>query len=225
MDSFETDQKGFSFGTGGGLVVSKLLDYVVPFSWTPQGKLFKAQKAWQNELEEQRMNFQEKLEARRLRCQERIDEQRAELQKYLAEKGMKNNREIALFQARAMRQTQMLVAQENARNILHDHLLQDALRTFPLNVSPLVLLKNQSQSLGVPIVGLSAELLRAPWRTRHLGRASVRGGGGIPPASRGLEYIHRSRAHRFPDTQPEDIERPDLGHGLSTDREFLHVEL
>ena len=133
---------------GGGLVASKLIDYLVPFSRTPQGKLFKEQKAWQNELEEKRMSFQEQLEARRLRCQEHIERQRAELQTYLAEKGMANNREIALFQARAMRQTQMLVAQENARNVLHDHLLQDALRTFPLNVSPLVLLKNQSQSLG-----------------------------------------------------------------------------
>ena len=125
---------------GGGLVASKLIDYLVPFSRTPQGKLFKEQKAWQNELEEKRMSFQEQLEARRLRCQEHIERQRAELQTYLAEKGMANNREIALFQARAMRQTQMLVAQENARNVLHDHLLQDALRTFPLNVSPLVLI-------------------------------------------------------------------------------------
>ncbi len=133
---------------GGGIVASKLIDYLVPFSRTPQGKLFKEQKKWQQEMEEQRMNFQEKMEVRRLRCQERIEEQRAELQTYLAEKGMKNNRDIALFQARAMRQTQMLVAQENARNVLHDHLLQDALRTFPLNVSPLVLLKNQSRSLG-----------------------------------------------------------------------------
>ena len=56
---------------GGGLVSSKLIDYVVPFSWTPQGKLFKAQKEWQNELEEKRMNFQWKIEAQRMRFQER----------------------------------------------------------------------------------------------------------------------------------------------------------
>ena len=77
---------------GGGLVASKLIDYLVPFSRTPQGKLFKEQKAWQNELEEKRMSFQEQLEARRLRCQEHIERQRAELQTYLAEKGMANNR-------------------------------------------------------------------------------------------------------------------------------------
>lgn len=133
---------------GGGIVVSKLIDYLVPFGRTPQGKLFKEQKKWQQELEEERMNFQERMETRRLRCQENIENKRAELQKYLQGKQIEANREIALFQARAMRQTQMLMAQENARNVLQDHLLQDALRTFPLNVSPLVLLKNQAQSLG-----------------------------------------------------------------------------
>ena len=139
---------GLIGGVGGGIIVSKLIDYLVPFSRTPQGKLFKEQKKWQQEVEEQRMNFQERLETRRLRCQENIEKQRMELQKYLQGRQIEANREIALFQARAMRQTQMLIAQENARNVLQDHLLQDALKTFPLNVSPLVLLKNQSQSLG-----------------------------------------------------------------------------
>lgn len=133
---------------GGGIIASKLMDMTLPFNWTPQGRLFKAQKKWQGELEEQRMNFQERLEAKRLRCQENIEKQRSELQKYLAEQGMKNNREIALFQARAMRQTQMLLAQENARNVLKTTFMQDALKTFPLNVSPMVLLSNQSHSLG-----------------------------------------------------------------------------
>lgn len=133
---------------GGGIVVSKLIDYFAPFSASPQGKLFKAQKEWQNELEEKRMNFQWEIEARRMQCQEKIEEKRAELQKYLQEKQIEASREIALFQARAMRQTQMLLAQKHAQDALNNSLLQDALRTFPLNVSPLVLLKNQSQPLG-----------------------------------------------------------------------------
>ena len=133
---------------GGGIVVSKLIDYVVPFELSPQGKLFKAQKEWQNELEEKRMNFQWKIEAQRMRFQERLEEKREELQKYLQDNQIEANREIALFQARAMRQTQMLLAQKHAQDTLQVHLLQDALRTFPLNVSPLVLLKNQSQPLG-----------------------------------------------------------------------------
>lgn len=133
---------------GGGIVASKLIDYFMPFEASPQGKLFKAQKEWQNEMEEKRMNFQWQIEAQRMRFQERMENQREELQKYLQGKQIEASKEIALFQARAMRQTQMLLAQKHAQDTLQDHLLQDALRTFPLNVSPLVLLKNQSQPLG-----------------------------------------------------------------------------
>lgn len=133
---------------GGGIVASKLIDYVMPFSKTPQGKLFKAQKEWQNELEEKRMNFQWKIEAQRMRFQERIEEKREELQKYLQDNQIEASKAIALFQAQAMRQLQIELAQRHAQNTLQDHLLQNALQTFPLNVSPLVLLKNQSQPLG-----------------------------------------------------------------------------
>ena len=135
-------------GFGGGLVVSKLLDTVLPFGMTAQGKLFKRQAALQRELEKDREDFQERMEERRMRFQANLEAQRAELQKYLTERNIEANREIALFQARAMRRTQMMLAQENARNVLQDHLLQDALRTFPLNVSPLVLLHNQGHSPG-----------------------------------------------------------------------------
>ena len=133
---------------GGGLVASKLIDYVMPFGKTPQGKLFKAQQKQQNELEDRRMNFQLELEGRRLRCQKQIADNQMQLQKYLYDKQIEANRELALFQVRAMKQTQILLAQQQAQNVLQDHLLMDALRTFPLNVSPLVLLKNQLQSTG-----------------------------------------------------------------------------
>lgn len=132
---------------GGGIVASKLIDYCVPFSRTPQGKLFREQKKWQNELEEQRMDFQERLEAKRMHFQENLEAQKERFQQHLAEQNIKNSREIALFQAQAARQTQIMLAQENARNLLQDHMVQDALKTYPLNVSPLVLLKNRSRSI------------------------------------------------------------------------------
>lgn len=132
---------------GGGIVASKLIDYCVPFSRTPQGKLFREQKKWQNELEEQRMDFQERLEAKRMHFQENLEAQKERFQQHLAEQNIKNSREIALFQAQAARQTQIILAQENARNLLQDHMVQDALKTYPLNVSPLVLLKNRSRSI------------------------------------------------------------------------------
>lgn len=131
----------------GGIVASKLIDYCVPFSRTPQGKLFREQKKWQNELEEQRMDFQERLEAKRMHFQENLEAQKERFQQHLAEQNIKNSREIALFQAQAARQTQIMLAQENARNLLQDHMVQDALKTYPLNVSPLVLLKNRSRSI------------------------------------------------------------------------------
>lgn len=135
-------------GAGGGIVVSKLLDSVLPFKWTAQGKMFNAQKEWQGELEDTRMNFQLQLETKRQQLQENLEKRKEELQKYLADLNINNSREIALFQARAMRQTQMLVSQQNARNALKSAFMQDALKTFPLNVSPLVLLSNQSHSMG-----------------------------------------------------------------------------
>lgn len=135
-------------GFGGGLVISKLIDYIAPFESSPQGKLFKKQKEFQLEMEEKRMSFQWKMEAQRMRFQERMEEKREELQKYLQENQIEASKAIALFQARAMRQTQMQLAQRHAQDTLQDHLLQNALSTFPLNVSPLVLLKNQSQPLG-----------------------------------------------------------------------------
>lgn len=38
-------------GFGGGLVVSKLIDYIAPFELSPQGKLFKEQKKLQLEID------------------------------------------------------------------------------------------------------------------------------------------------------------------------------
>ena len=77
---------------GGGLVASKLIDYVMPFGKTPQGKLFKAQQKQQNELEDRRMNFQLELEGRRLRCQKQIADNQMQLQKYLYDKQIEANR-------------------------------------------------------------------------------------------------------------------------------------
>lgn len=128
------------------IVVLDLIDSIIPFDISPVGKLFRARKEWQ--MEELRMNFQWEMEAQRMRFQEKLEEKREELQKYLQEQQIEADKEIALFRARATRQTQMMLAQKHAQDTLQDHLLQDALRTFPLNVSPLVLLKNQSQSLG-----------------------------------------------------------------------------
>ena len=105
------------------------------------------QRHFQMEMEANRMAFQERIEMRRLQVQKQLEEQRAKLTIALNEMNIKNSREIARFNAMAMRETQILVARENAQNLLQDHMVQDALKNFPLNISPLVLLKNRPHSL------------------------------------------------------------------------------
>ena len=103
--------------------------------------------AFQLEIEANRMAFQEKQEMRRLQFQAQMEAQREKLQMTLANMNIRNSQEIAKFQAIAMRETQILVARENAQNMLQDHMVQAALKDFPLNISPLVLLKNRPHSL------------------------------------------------------------------------------
>lgn len=105
------------------------------------------QRHFQMEMEANRMAFQERIEMRRLQVQKQLEEQRAKLTVALNEMNIKNSREIARFNAMAMRETQILVARENAQNLLQDRMVQDALKNFPLNISPLVLLKNRPHSL------------------------------------------------------------------------------
>ena len=105
------------------------------------------QRHFQMEMEANRMAFQERIEMRRLQVQQHLEQERARLTRALNEQNIKNSQQIAQFNARAMRETQILVARENAQNLLQDHMVQDALRNFPLNISPLVLLKNRPHSL------------------------------------------------------------------------------
>ncbi|MBE6297768.1 MAG: hypothetical protein E7088_04645 [Bacteroidales bacterium] len=112
-----------------------------------QGQRDAEQRHFQMEMEANRMAFQERIEMRRLQVQKQLEEQRAKLTIALNEMNIKNSREIARFNAMAMRETQILVARENAQNLLQDHMVQDALKNFPLNISPLVLLKNRPHSL------------------------------------------------------------------------------
>jgi uncharacterized protein (DUF2164 family) len=93
------------------------------------------------------LDQQERLEVRRLRVQFHIAKQEQKLQKYLFDQGIKSSFELEKFRALAMRETQILLARENAQMLMHDSLVKDALKEFPLNISPIVLLRNASNSL------------------------------------------------------------------------------
>ena len=105
------------------------------------------QRHFQLEIEANRMAFQERIEMRRLQVQKQLEKEREQLAITLNNKNNEVSREIARFNAIAMRETQILVARENAQNLLQDRMVQDALKNFPLNISPLVLLKNRPHSL------------------------------------------------------------------------------
>lgn len=116
------------------------------------------QERFQYELEAQRISFQEHLEMRRLQFQVKMEKHREEFQLALTKvqqdfqmtqtKIQQNfSRELAQFQAQAMRETQILVARENAQSMLENQMILDALKTFPLNISPMVLLNNRPHSL------------------------------------------------------------------------------
>ena len=149
---------------GGAMILNKMLDYIIPTKYQPQSKaqterdaklqefqerqnkenqLFQLerdeiQRKFQWELEADRMAFQERQEMRRLQFQKQMEERREELQRSLAEMNIRNSQEIAKFQAIAMRETQILVARENARNLLQDHMVQDALKNFGSPAKPCV---------------------------------------------------------------------------------------
>lgn len=99
------------------------------------------------EVEAQRMAFQEHMELRRLQFQVKMEKRREEFQIALQSRQFEHNREIAQFQAQAMRETQILVARENAQNMLENQMVLEALKTFPLNISPMVLLNSRPHTL------------------------------------------------------------------------------
>ena len=76
--------------------------------------------------------------------QKEIADIQAKLQRELTERNIQNRKEIAYFNALAARQTAMLTAKHHAQSSLRHSLIQDAIRNFPLNISPLVLLENNN---------------------------------------------------------------------------------
>ena len=160
MEPISTLLLGSICSYGGAMILNKVVDYIVPTKWQPQYKIQKErderlqefqmrqqrenhmfqaerdaqQRHFQMEMEANRMAFQERIEMRRLQVQKQLEEQREKITIALHEMNIKNSQDIAQFNARAMRETQILVARENAQNLLRDHMVQDALKNFPLNI-------------------------------------------------------------------------------------------
>ncbi|NVO10325.1 MAG: hypothetical protein HXX16_10220 [Bacteroidales bacterium] len=104
-------------------------------------------KAHQKEINEQNLKNQEKLHERMIAFQREVNERNIQLQRELNERNIVNSKEIAYFNALATRQTSVMVARENARNNFKNALIQDILKNFPLNISPLVILENNFKNI------------------------------------------------------------------------------
>lgn len=103
-------------------VVGKGLDAIgeriTPYDKSKAYKQAEHSAAKQKELELMRESFQERLQRDNIQAQERL----------------------AIFN----RHSAMILAEKNAHSALRHTLIQDAIRNFPLNISPLVLLENNN---------------------------------------------------------------------------------
>lgn len=99
------------------------------------------------EMQKRAFAYEDDREGRRMTFEQNLTNQKENFLKLQQERQITNDREIARFQALANRETQVLIARENAMNTLQDKMVQDALKDFPLNISPIVLLKNRPRSL------------------------------------------------------------------------------
>ena len=101
-----------------GQAINAIGERIRPYEKTSQYKQTEQNASNQRELERMREAFQERLQQDNIDAQERI----------------------AIFN----RHSSMILAERNAHATLRHALVQDAIRNFPLNISPLVLLENNN---------------------------------------------------------------------------------
>lgn len=95
--------------------------------------------------------YEKSGEAKKIAYQASVNRRQQELtqqfQMQMKERGFKDQKEIAYMQAMLTRQTTFLSNLQNSQNVIRAKMFDDALRHFPLNIPPLVMLQNA----GIPI--------------------------------------------------------------------------
>ena len=91
-----------------------------------------------------------------------LEKMRQEAQRELLERQLKKNEQLQKKQIQAnerlqmtARETSMLVAAFSSRNHIKEDFYRDAIRRFPLNISPLSLLENNDVSIDIIAQGIS----------------------------------------------------------------------
>ena len=104
--------------------------------------------------------YEKSGEARRMSYQSTLNRQQQELtqqfQIQMRDRGFKDQRELNYMQAMLSRQTTFLSNLQNSQNVIRAKMFDDALRHFPLNIPPLVMLQNA----GIPINNLTDALYK-----------------------------------------------------------------
>lgn len=104
--------------------------------------------------------YEKSGEAKKIAYQSSINRQQQELtqqfQLQMKERGFKDQKELAYMQSMLTRQTTFLANIQNSQNAIRTKMFDDALRNFPLNIPPLVMLQNA----GIPINNLTDELYK-----------------------------------------------------------------
>ena len=107
-----------------------------------QQELTETQMTQNRELTEAQIRQNREIAMMQIRAQAEIARQQMLQNLDIAREQMQEQEAIAKFNAIEARRTNMMVAEYNAYQNLHTSLLQDAIRNFPLNISPLVMLEN-----------------------------------------------------------------------------------
>lgn len=96
---------------------------------------------YEGSLDEARIVHQSQLNS----LQQEVNQK---FQAQLQEKGFQNQKDLAYMSGMLARQTTFLANIQNFQNTLRNRLFDDALKNFPLNIPPMVMLQNAGISLG-----------------------------------------------------------------------------
>lgn len=121
-----------------GGAISGITSRIMPFKGSGESKRIDYQASINRQQQEYNNQFQERLQTQ------------------LQERGFQDKRELNFITQMMTRQTSFLSNLQNSQNTIRTKMFDDALRHFPLNIPPLVMLQNA----GIPINNLTEDLYK-----------------------------------------------------------------
>ena len=121
-----------------GGAISGITSRIMPFKGSGESKRIDYQAFVNRQQQEYNNQFQERLQTQ------------------LQERGFQDKRELNFITQMMTRQTTFLSNLQNSQNAIRTKMFDDALRHFPLNIPPLVMLQNA----GIPINNLTEDLYK-----------------------------------------------------------------